>query len=132
MKCLIVRSPFAEWIVYGVKPIEYRTRKTDIRGKIGIVCKGRVIGDVELVACIYNEEYGLYEWHLKNPRQYETSISFPPKKGAIVWINVDYDSSIPKILPKKEYTYDWLTECLTYEKEFIRKYIEKRNKNDQL
>lgn len=37
MKCLIIRSPFAEWIVQGIKSIEYRTRKTNIRGKIGVV-----------------------------------------------------------------------------------------------
>lgn len=128
MKCLIIRPPFAEWIVQGIKPIEYRTRKTNIRGKIGIVCNGRIIGDADLVDCTYNEEYKLYEWHLENPRPYKTSVTYERKKGTVVWVNVDYDPYVQKTLPKSEYTYDWLDKCKKYEKEFIENYIKNRNK----
>ena len=128
MKCLIIRSPFAEWIVHGIKPIEYRTRKTNIRGKISVVCNGRIIGDADLVDCTYNEEYKLYEWRLENPRQYETSLTFPKKKGTVVWVNADYDPYVQKALHKSEYTYDWLDKCKAYEKAFIENYIKNRNK----
>ena len=53
MKCLFVRAPFAGWIVDGVKTVEYRTRPTNIRGKIGIVQSksGTVIGVAEITGC---------------------------------------------------------------------------------
>lgn len=127
MKCLIVKKPFAEWIAHGIKPIEYRTRKTNIRGKIGIICEGRIIGDVDLVNCTYNEEYGLSEWHLENPRPYKTSVTYERKKGTVVWVNVDYNPYDIEIAPKIEYTYDWLEECKQYEKNFIQNYIKERN-----
>ena len=36
MKALSIRQPHAEAIMRGVKPIEYRFRSTNVRGKIYI------------------------------------------------------------------------------------------------
>lgn len=91
MRCLFVKAPFAGWIVGGVKQIEYRTRETLIRGRIGIIESGTgtVIGDTMLIDCIYNAELGLYEWILWDSRRYLKPIPFEHKRGAMVWIEVD-------------------------------------------
>ncbi len=60
MHCLFVKASFAGWIVDGVKLIEYRTRETLIRGRIGIIESGTgtVIGDAELIDCNWNPQQG--------------------------------------------------------------------------
>jgi hypothetical protein len=108
MKCLFVQAPFARWIVsrvagrdIGVKFLEYRTRPTKIRGRIGIVQSksGTVIGDVEITGCQYSMDLKRYIWLLVFPRQYEKPVSFTPKRGAVVWIEIDYDPEKQKIAP---------------------------------
>ena len=49
MKCLIVRPPFAEYIVNSIKTIEYRSRKTNIRGRIGIIESGTLSSKGKMV-----------------------------------------------------------------------------------
>ena len=85
MKCLFVRHPYAGWIVDGVKPIEYRTMQTKIRGRIGIIQSrsGLVIGDVEITGCKYNEELDYYEWELANAHRYATPVPITWKSGAV-------------------------------------------------
>ena len=102
MKCLFVRHPYAGWIVDGVKDIEYRTRPTNIRGRIGIVQSrtGTVIGDVEITDCNYNEELDYHEWELMFPRRYKTPVPFKGKSGAVVWIDIDYDPEAQQIAPR--------------------------------
>lgn len=99
MKCLFVRHPYAGWIVDGVKRIEYRTKQTNTRGRIGIIQSrsGTVIGDVEITGCNYNEELDYYEWELANARRYAQPVPFQGKSGAVVWINVDYDPEAQEI-----------------------------------
>ena len=65
MKCLIVKPPFANYIVNGIKTIEYRSRKTNIRGRIGIIESGSstILGDVQLVDCTYNPDIYLLGEH---------------------------------------------------------------------
>lgn len=91
MKCLFVRAPFAGWIVDGVKEIEYRSRQTAIRGRIGIVQSrsGTVIGTVEITGCEWNGKLGYYEWKLADARRFAAPLPFPPKTGAVVWIDVE-------------------------------------------
>ena len=93
MKCLIVRPPFAEYIVNGIKTIEYRSRKTHIRGRIGIIESGTstIIGDVELFGCNYNPDISLWEWKIEGARKYVNPIPIIRKKGTVVWQDVDYD-----------------------------------------
>lgn len=102
MKCLFVREPYAGWIVDGVKDIEYRTRATNIRGKIGIIQSksGTVIGEVEITGCTYNMEIDLYEWSLAKGKRYAKPIPFKHKNGAVVWIEIDYDPKAQKSAPK--------------------------------
>ncbi len=51
MKCLIVKEPFASLIVNGEKTWELRRRNTNIREKIAIGTKGKVIGYAYLADC---------------------------------------------------------------------------------
>ena len=78
MKCLFVRPPFAGWIVDGVKTIEYRSKASNIRGRVGIIqsMSGTVIGDVEIVGCNWNEKIQCYEWSLANARRYKRPLVF--------------------------------------------------------
>ena len=101
MKCLFVRPPFAGWIVDNVKGIEYRTRPTNLRGRIGIIQSrtGTVIGDVEITGCKYNEELDFYEWELMLPRRYAKPVPFKAKHGAVVWLDVDFDPDAQEIAP---------------------------------
>ena len=91
MKCLFVRAPFAGWIVDGVKTIEYRTRETNIRGRIGIIQSksGTVIGTAEIIGCEWNEELGHYEWKLDNAVRFADPVAYQHKNGAVVWIDAD-------------------------------------------
>ena len=102
MKCLFVRAPFARWIVDGVKTIEYRSKASNIRGRIGIIqsMSGTVVGDVEIVGCNWNEKLHVFEWTLANPRRYKTPQPFKGKPGAVVWIEVDLDPNTQDAAPK--------------------------------
>ena len=93
MKCLFVKAPFAGWIVDGVKLVEFRTRNTSIRGRIGIIESGTktVIGDVEITGCKHDKETGLYFWFLKNGRRYAEPVPYQHKRGSIIWTNVEID-----------------------------------------
>ena len=97
MKCLFVRAPFAGWIVDGVKTIEYRTRPTNIRGRIGIIQSrsGTVIGTAEITGCEWNEELEHYEWKLTNAARFAEPLPFPPKNGAVVWIDAEVPGNRP-------------------------------------
>ena len=101
MKCLFVRPPFAGWIVDGVKTIEYRSKASNIRGRVGIIqsMSGTVIGDVEIIGCNWNEKIQRYEWSLANARRYKHPLAFRQKSGAVVWIGVDYDSNAQEVAP---------------------------------
>jgi len=102
MKCLFVRSPFAGWIVDGVKTIEYRSKASNIRGRIGIIqsMSGTVIGDAEIIGCEWNDKVQFYEWSLANARRYKQPMPFKMKHGAVVWIEVDYNPDAQETAPK--------------------------------
>lgn len=102
MNCLFVKAPFAGWIADGVKLIEYRTRETLIRGRIGIIENGTgtVIGDAELIDCNWNPQQRLYLWLLRNPRRYVTPVLFEHKQGRVTWAILDIDPEQQAIAPR--------------------------------
>jgi len=95
IRALSVRQPHAEAIIRGIKPIEFRTRATKVRGRVYIYAsysrysaaeedemmqeygledvkceklqRGVVIGSVELHDC--GGEPGDHHWHLRNPQR---------------------------------------------------------------
>lgn len=117
MKVLTVKQPFAWLIVAGYKDIENRTWQTSYRGTIlihasakpdrdmmqdlGPFCKdaripvpaivnGAIIGQVDLVDCVTDDESEWFEgpigWVLDNPILFDDPI---PTKGALgLW---EYD-----------------------------------------
>ena len=89
MHCLIVKSPYANQIVDGTKKEEYRSRRTHIRGEIGIIEAGtsRLIGSVCLIDCIPKKtQFGNYAWILKNPQRFNSPVSYQHPKGAQTWV----------------------------------------------
>lgn len=91
---LSVRQPFAELIIAGRKPIEFRSRPTHVCGRIYIyasltrwpaadeaawaeefgldvdrLCRGAIIGSVELFGSSCDDD-GVYAWDLRNPRRF--------------------------------------------------------------
>ena len=86
--CLCVKAPWAEQIVSGTKKIEYRSRLTARRGRIGIIQSGTgtVIGDVEITSAEWGGDYA--EWHLRRPRKYKHPIPYNHPFGAVVWVRV--------------------------------------------
>ena len=94
MRALSIRQPFAEQILAGDKEIEYRSRRTHIRGRVYIyACKapgdadsyeeagyevkdllrGALVGTVEVVDCTGEE--GDFEWHLANPQRLRSPLA---------------------------------------------------------
>jgi len=87
MRALSIRQPFAEQILAGDKQIEYRSRRTHIRGRVYIyACKapgdadsyeglprGKLVGTVELVDC--TGEKGKFKWHLANPKRLRSPLA---------------------------------------------------------
>lgn len=99
MRCLLTKPPFALWIVKAVKPVEYRRTYTTIRERIGIMQTGPVgtnpnfraiLGDVEIFNCVFDTKTGLYQWMLREPREYRYPVIIPPIRGAQVFVNIDY------------------------------------------
>ncbi len=108
---LIVREPYASLIVDGAKTWEIRKSPTRVRGRIGIVTGGRLIGEVEVVDVLgpftaaelqahedkhraggfleaYAQGRPLWAWVLKNPRRYEKPIPVPRRKGRMIWVDL--------------------------------------------
>jgi hypothetical protein len=87
-RALSIRQPYAEAILTGEKKIEYRSRRTHIRGRVyvyaakglgaqedydymgvqpGDLPTGVLVGTVEVTDCTDNGEY--FEWHLSKPKR---------------------------------------------------------------
>ena len=92
MKCLTIKQPWASLIINGYKEYEFRTWKTNYRGKIGIhagmatdkrikkfkdykidYINGAIIGEAEIVDCILVDKKVKEELLAKNYLIYENS-----------------------------------------------------------
>jgi len=110
MKALSIPQPHAEAIMRGVKPVEFRTRQTEIRGRIYIYAshsryhvkeeaemmanhgigdvnvddlpRGVLIGTVELWNCTGSG--GKHEWHFRNPER-AAELLKPTKRPGGIW-----------------------------------------------
>jgi hypothetical protein len=93
---LSIRQPYVEEILRGLKRVEYRTRATNIRGRVLIYASlqpgnpsrfaklkvepgglptGVVVGSVEITDCTGTP--GDYQWHLAKPRRIKRPM--PPR-----------------------------------------------------
>lgn len=90
---LALRQPFAELVMSGKKKIEYRTRRTHIRGRVYVYAaaarhsaadeaslakkykldmdalpRGVLVGTVEVYDCVESKKYdNEYEWKVRKP-----------------------------------------------------------------
>lgn len=105
MRALSIRQPYAEMIMRGEKRIEYRSRPTNIRGRVYIYASstpgdeddflrikrkpgelptGILVGSVEIFNC--TKKGNDYHWHLKNPKRLARPIR-PENHPQPVWFN---------------------------------------------
>lgn len=111
MKCLVIKQPWIEMELDGLKPWELRSRATNIRGRIGLIEQGTglIVGEAELLGCIeffdINYLAKFYEQHriddieilkkwnvalvMDNHIRYEKPIPYKHPQGAVVWVNVE-------------------------------------------
>jgi hypothetical protein len=86
-RALSIRQPYAELILRGVKKVEYRSIRTNIRERVYIYASkkpskeafakmkaqpgdfpvGVLVGTVEITGC--TGKPGAYKWHLSNPKR---------------------------------------------------------------
>ena len=91
VRAISIRQPYAELILRGIKKEEYRSRRTTIRGRVyiyasltnadddeaweqtrkrpGAFPRGVVVGSVEIVDCVQDDEVGDFAYLLKAPRR---------------------------------------------------------------
>lgn len=113
MRGLIVRRPFAEWIVEGKKRWEIRKSRTKVRGEVLILNGGYALGKARLVDVLgpftpeelaehrdkhladyeFLKEYSsgkpLYAWVFEDPKKFEEPVKVELKRGVQIWANVD-------------------------------------------
>jgi hypothetical protein len=109
-RALIVRNPWAELEVIGVKTWELRSRATKFRGEFAIALQGTgmLIGQATLVDVIENltlsqliSNYDkhhvkdedllkkwCYPWVLENAIKYEQPIPYNHPQGAVTWVKL--------------------------------------------
>ena len=99
---LSVRQPYAEQIMRGTKRIEYRSIRTNIRGRVYVYASkapamhafhkmkkkpgdfpvGVLVGSVEIVDCV--ETKNGFEWTLRKPHRLKRTIK-PDRRPQPVW-----------------------------------------------
>ena len=108
-RSLIVSKPYIDLILDNGKVWEMRSRKTHIRGRIGLIEAGSgcVVGETYIYGCSNEpisglearafksahqiEDYDLlkkwrYIWYLRNSYRYEEPVHYKHPKGAVVWV----------------------------------------------
>lgn len=115
MKGVIIKSPYIEDILNGVKKIEVRGQNTAYRGCIVLLQSNTnlALGVVDIVDSrqMSLEEYNsweyrinngkeivsklpydkTYQWILENPKWFNSPKNYFHPKGAIVWVNLPED-----------------------------------------
>ena len=111
-RALVIHGEYVDMILNGKKSWEMRSRRTNIRGKIGLIKSGsgRISGTVELVDCkgpltlkeykvnarkagmksndISRSSLPICAWVLKNPKKLRKPIKYKHPAGAITWVRV--------------------------------------------
>ena len=116
-RALIVHDIWLDMILSGKKVWEMRSRKTNIRGRIGLIeaGSGLIKGDVDLIDCLnplllddyskhidkhwipkglpgMREKY-CFPWVLNNVNRYDEPIPYTHPKGAVIWVRFNRGKS---------------------------------------
>lgn len=113
MKGLIVKEPWIDLILEGIKIWEIRGSHVHKREKIALIKSGTgmIYGTVEIADSIMltSEQYHtsfkchripdtkikplpykkIYAWVLKNPVKFQNPIPYNHPQGAVIWVNLD-------------------------------------------
>ena len=115
MKALIIKKEWLDKIFDEGKIWEMRSTKTKIRGNILLIesGSGTVVGEAELLDClppidIHNTNLFFdrhqvgdirllqkwkYPWVLNVAKRYKTPVPYNHPKGAVVWVNINYEAA---------------------------------------
>ena len=110
---LLLHEKWALKIAAGEKEWEIRSRRTALRGRIGLAVTGKqhVIGEVDVVDCVpvrhleIAEHFDkhqipttdlasvlnykkIFAWVLRNPQKYTTPVKYNHCQGAVVWLKL--------------------------------------------
>jgi len=112
MKGLIIKKPWIDFILDGMKSWEIRGSNTKIRGEIELIQSGSglVVGKVDLIDCkelslseyqSSSDKHQIYDgldslpykrtfaWIIKNPIRYKKPRPYKHPNGAIIWVNLN-------------------------------------------
>lgn len=85
---LIVKQPYADEIMSGVKTIEYRKKKLpDDKYYIDvfILSEGNILGTASFDKCFDGED-GTFQWHIRRVNKFSESKKYIHPKGARLWV----------------------------------------------
>jgi ASCH domain len=109
---LLIRAPFIDWILDGLKIWEIRTKRTTRRGRIGLIrsASGLVVGEATLVEVVgplthrqllqnadkmHAERKDLaapdvptFAWVLEHAKRYEPPVPYVHRPGAVIWVRL--------------------------------------------
>jgi len=110
MNGLIIKEPWIDLILKGIKAWEIRGSNTTIRGTIALIKSGTgcIFGTAELIDTkrlmakefiLYEKEHCVkncelpylktYAWILKNPKKFDSPIPYTHPKGAVIWVKLN-------------------------------------------
>jgi len=85
---LIVKQPYADEIMTGVKTMEYRKKKLpDDKYYIDvfILSEGSILGTASFDKCL-DSEGGTFQWHIRRVNKFPESKKYIHPKGARIWV----------------------------------------------
>jgi len=106
---LLVRAPYVDWIVDGLKTWEIRTKRTQRRGRIGLIRSksGLVVGEAQIVDVVgpltralladnaklmnvnrrdaWEPEEPTFAWVLQGAGRYRKPVPYKHRSGAVIW-----------------------------------------------
>jgi predicted transcriptional regulator len=89
MDGLIVLQPFASLIINGEKKWEFRSYKTPadkISRPIYLISEKKVLGEIAIRSCRYNQVKHNYFWSIQVLMKYVKPKSYNYKNGAQIWV----------------------------------------------
>jgi len=109
-RALVIADPWIDLILSGQKTWEMRSRRTNIRGKIGLIRKGSglIVGECEIVDCLTDlsfknliENYEKHRiidtdlldlwpiaWVVKNAIKWSHPKPYKHPPGAVSWVKI--------------------------------------------
>lgn len=115
-----VRQPYAGYIVEGKKTWELRTYPTAVRGRVGVVSGGKLLGMVDIVGSRgpltdeelewhqdrhladpaflqqYRRGRPLYAWELANAQKFTQPVEIATKPGQQTWVRMDHQATVQR------------------------------------